>query len=346
MQKLLTISIAAYNQETNISNALDSIVDERIIEYLEVFIIDDGGTDKTLEIAQQYACKYPDSIFPIHKENGGYGTTINYGIEHASGKYIKLLDGDDWFDRDGLYQLVMLLKKTDVDVVITPYCEGMDYNKMSMIRWDVPWGESKRIEELDKYQSFGMWALTYKTQAVRDSKLKLPAMYYADQVYNIVPFLCCEMIYFLDNCVYCYRIGQDGQSISRSTRLKHINEIIDLCIWQCEFYEEKKRAVGKNLEYIARRIGGDSYQFALNTLLLLPVSRESLHKIKNFDKRIRSISVDIFRASEQYGRWKIVVKMLRKTGYIFYWLLGVMPEGEFFKLWNMYKSNRYKKSVK
>lgn len=61
--KILTVSIAAYNMEKYIRQALDSLIDERVIGDLDVFVIDDGGTDRTFEIAKEYAAKYPHSIF-------------------------------------------------------------------------------------------------------------------------------------------------------------------------------------------------------------------------------------------------------------------------------------------
>lgn len=77
-EKVATISIAAYNMEKHIRKTLDSLLDERVIDDLEVLVVDDGGTDRTLEIANEYAATYPNSIFPIHKENGGYGSVLNY----------------------------------------------------------------------------------------------------------------------------------------------------------------------------------------------------------------------------------------------------------------------------
>ena len=119
--KILTISIAAYNVEQYIRQALNSIIDESVIDELEVFVVDDGGTDQTLEIAKEYAEKYPQSIIPVHKENGGYGTTVNYSIARATGKYFKLLDGDDWFDTEALCRLVKALRETDADIIYSPY---------------------------------------------------------------------------------------------------------------------------------------------------------------------------------------------------------------------------------
>lgn len=84
MSKILTISITAYNVEQYIGQAFDSLIGERIIDDLEIFMVDDGGTDKTLKISKWFAEKYFDSIFSIHKENGGYGSTINTSIRLAT----------------------------------------------------------------------------------------------------------------------------------------------------------------------------------------------------------------------------------------------------------------------
>ena len=94
MDKILTISIAAYNVEKFLRSTLNSLCEQTVIEDLEIFVVDDGSTDETLCIAQEYEKKFPDSFFAVHKENGGYGSTVNYSIAHATGKYFKLLDGD------------------------------------------------------------------------------------------------------------------------------------------------------------------------------------------------------------------------------------------------------------
>ncbi len=106
MEKLLTISIAAYNVEGYIRNTLDSLIVPEILDKLEVFIVDDGGNDNTLQIAREYESKYPETFHAVHKENGGYGSTVNYSIAHATGKYFKLLDGDDWYLSRNLKRLI------------------------------------------------------------------------------------------------------------------------------------------------------------------------------------------------------------------------------------------------
>ena len=96
MDKILTVSVAAYNVEKFIRNTLDSCIAEEIMTDLEVLVVDDGATDATAEIVREYEDKYPQTFRLIHKENGGYGTTVNRSMQEASGKYFRLLDGDDW----------------------------------------------------------------------------------------------------------------------------------------------------------------------------------------------------------------------------------------------------------
>ena len=93
--KLLTISIAAYNVEQYLKKCLDSFIEPSIMSQLEVLIVNDGSKDSTLEIAREYEKKYPDTFKAIDKPNGGHGSTINTAIENATGKYFKVIDSDD-----------------------------------------------------------------------------------------------------------------------------------------------------------------------------------------------------------------------------------------------------------
>ena len=106
MEKILTVTVPSYNVEKFLENTLDSFVDERVLDDIEVLIVDDGSKDKTAEIGRKYEEKYPDTFRVISKENGGHGSTINRGIGEAKGKYFKVVDGDDWVDQDGFAELI------------------------------------------------------------------------------------------------------------------------------------------------------------------------------------------------------------------------------------------------
>ena len=100
-EKLLSISIAAYNVEQYLVKTLQSLIlDAEHMKVLEVIIVNDGSKDNTSQIGQEYVLKYPDTFKLINQENGGYGSTINTSLAVARGKYYKLLDGDDWYDSE------------------------------------------------------------------------------------------------------------------------------------------------------------------------------------------------------------------------------------------------------
>lgn len=126
MQKLLTITVPVYNVEQYIRQCLDSFLVADISNDLEILVIDDGTKDQSAFIAADYEVKYPNIFHVIHKENGGHGSAVNKGIENASGKYFKVVDGDDWVDPVSLKKLVLFLKKTDSDMIINNFCSVID----------------------------------------------------------------------------------------------------------------------------------------------------------------------------------------------------------------------------
>ena len=102
--KLLTITVPCYNSEKYMRKCIDSLLPGG--EDVEILIVDDGSTDKTAEIADEYAEKYPTIVKAIHKENGGHGSGVNTGIEKASGLFFKVVDSDDWV-LDTAFQTVL-----------------------------------------------------------------------------------------------------------------------------------------------------------------------------------------------------------------------------------------------
>lgn len=324
MDKLLTISIAAYNMELYIENTLENLAQKEIVDKLEVFIVDDGGTDNTLNIAKKYQEKYPNTFHAVHKENGGYGTTVNYSIERASGKYFKLLDGDDWFDAKGIKELLYVIEKETTDIVVTNYYSGVDQEHLTLSDHGKEFfGKIHKIREIDICYPLGMWSLTYRTEILRKSNLKLPAhVLYTDQYYATIPFAYAETIQYLDFGVYCYRIGRDGQSVSKESRIKHCDEALGNCSALCKFVTEVKNT--PNYAYILKRVTV-YYQFAIRTILLDKKNKLNFQKMINFEKENKDIAKDVYENAVRIGNMGKMIFLLRNTRYLFYWILRLFP---------------------
>lgn len=296
-QKLLTISIAAYNVEKYIRKGLDSIVNADRQNYIEVYVIDDGGTDGTLEIAREYERKYPDTFRTVHKENGGYGSTINYGIKHAVGKYFKQLDGDDWFDSEHLGKFVDGLRGSDSDVIVTPYyrcMEGGGVEKVDVVG-GYESGVDYEIKKLRLEKTIGMWTIAYRTRMLKSSGLRLPAhCLYTDQLYSAIPlFAHAKTLRFADCPIYCYRIGREGQSVSRESRIKHVGDKIRVNDILYDFYEEQKANGNEGIDNILRLAAWYSRGIP-KVCLLAPINSETVRNIAAYDQMLRKRHPDIY----------------------------------------------------
>ena len=254
-KKILTVSIAAYNVEDCLAETLEPlIIDE---EYgLEVLIINDGSTDETLALAKQYEKRYPNIFRVINKENGGYGSTINCGIEEASGKYFKQLDGDDSFITKNLKTLCRQLKKNDTDVVCTPYIErnvisGKEtfQNTDFFERFD---NRTLRLKEIDeKYSTvMRMHTLTYKTNLLKNNDIRIDEnCFYTDVEYVLFPCLFAKTLKVLNLPIYLYSTGNDGQSMSKIGMLKHCDDHTKMS----EHVMEKLSSMGENVAPLLKR---------------------------------------------------------------------------------------------
>lgn len=315
--------------EKYIENTLTSLIDQRIIDDLEIFVVDDGGKDNTLEIAKKYAKKYPNSIFPVHKENGGYGSTVNYSIQHATGKFFKTLDGDDWFDPDGLYKLVQILKTTNADVVATETRRTND--SFGVVGEENIYIESKnelkRICDAKNLEVLGHQSLTYKTEILRKSAVKLPEhILYTDGIYMVIPFLIAETVLVTNITVYFYCTNREGQSISKESKIKHKTDQIEVLKELMTFCSYAQKKDCPNYGYI-KKVVTMIYMITIKILLIQPVSLAVLREIRIFESEMKKLSEDVYYETERLkGKYPLFLRWMRKTNYFAYWFWGCVPE--------------------
>ena len=113
----ITVIIPAYNIEDLLGRCIESVVSQDYPkELLEIIVVDDGSTDSTGSIADEYADKY-QNVTVLHKENGGSSSARNLGLKHATGEYIGFVDSDDFVDKRMFGTLVDAAKRYDADMV-------------------------------------------------------------------------------------------------------------------------------------------------------------------------------------------------------------------------------------
>lgn len=240
-KKILSISVAAYNVSNTIEQCLDSFVESQLLDLFEVLVVNDGSQDNTVEIISRYVKKYPGTIYLIDKENGGHGSTINAAIKKASGKYFKVVDGDDWVDTEAFDRFLIFLSTTDVDLVLNDYQEVYPSKKNQV--------DVVRQYALDKIYSFDDmdpgYYLPMHSTTIKLSKYKAVGeqisehRFYVDTEYVAFVAMATDTIVFNSECVYQYRLGEVGQSISDEGLYKHIEDLIYVVERLSSFYTEK-----------------------------------------------------------------------------------------------------------
>ncbi len=233
--KLLTFAIPCYNSEAYMEKCIESILPGG--EDIEIIIIDDGSKDRTAEIADAYAKKYPSIVRAIHQENGGHGEAVNTGIRNATGLYFKVVDSDDWVDAQAYEKILNKLRelvggKCHPDMFLANYV----YEKVGAKRKKVmrqtglpkdqifTWSD---VRHFYKGHYILMHSVIYRTKLLHECELELPKhTFYVDNIYVYQPLPSVRNIYYMDVDFYRYYIGREDQSVNEKVMISRIDQQI------------------------------------------------------------------------------------------------------------------------
>ena len=115
-QPIVSVIMPVYNGETYLRQCLDSVVNQTLKE-IEIICVDDGSSDRSVEILKEYAAK-DERVMVLQQANAGAGAARNNGLSKASGKYLSFLDSDDFFETDMLEKAVEKIAADRADFVV------------------------------------------------------------------------------------------------------------------------------------------------------------------------------------------------------------------------------------
>jgi len=290
--KVLTVSIAAYNCERFIAKTLEPFCGLKNIDKVEIFVIDDGGTDNTLQIAETYRDQLGESLKTVHKQNGGWGSTVNYSILNSNGKYLKLLDGDDFFESENLDDFIEFLEKSDSDLVSSPYVSFNDETGQVVEKLfeysDIKFGIDYFTEDVcQKPSLISMHALAVKVEMLQNNEISLPEhCFYTDNEFSIKSLINAKTVSFFDKPIYWYRTGLAGQSISPEGNSKHYLDTIITTESLCAYINDNKQKMGeKKAAYIHDLMCGRC-GVPYSKFLSIPFNEKYLNALKEYDEWI------------------------------------------------------------
>lgn len=306
--------------EKYLRKCLDSlIVSEENMQRLEILVINDGSKDTSSQIAHEYEIKYPQTFRVIDKENGNYGSCINRGLKEATGKYVKVLDADDYFETDVFDQFLSYLLSTEVDMILTDYNEVDTFGKVT-VKHTIPYPERASLQVNDcccdkLFIYLQMHAVTYRLSLLKKNNYEqTTGVSYTDQEWMFLPITYMNTFCHYQGFLYQYLVGREGQTIDPTISAKQANVRFNLIYKRIGLYTQLSSLSNINqskILYLRDRLFDSSYVMYKTALI---DDAFSMQMIKEFDNTVRSLNVVFYEeiGASRLCRW-------RSMDFIGYW---------------------------
>lgn len=299
--KLLTAAVPCYNSAAYMSHAIDTLLSGG--NEMEIIIVNDGSTDDTQKIAEEYQKRYPGIIRAIYQENGGHGEAVNTGLANATGLYFKVVDSDDWVNEKALSQVMNKLKELiadgdSPDLFLANYVYekiGVKKKKVINYNWALPKNELFTWDDILRFkqsQNILMHSTIYRTKLLKDCGIRLPKhTFYVDNIFVYHPLPYVKTLYYMDVNLYRYFIGREDQSVNEQVMIRRIDQQLRITKIMIESHDLLQIKSKKLQNYMIKYL---SMMMTVSSVFLIKEgSEESLTKkqelwdfLKNYDKRL------------------------------------------------------------
>lgn len=301
--KLLSVAVPCYNSQEYMKNCIDSLLEGQ--DLVEIIIVDDGSKDNTAAIADEYAAKYPDIVKAVHQENGGHGEAVNTGLRNATGLYFKVVDSDDWVNKEAYLAILDKLREITggpqtLDMMISNFVyekQGAKRKKVMRYKSYMPenkiftWKEMGRMP-VGKY--ILMHSVIYRTGLLRDCGLELPKhTFYVDNLFVYQPLPHVQTMYYMDVNFYRYFIGREDQSVHEDVMIRRIDQQLFVNRIMIDTIAGAKD-IEKNIRrYMLRYL--DIIMAVSSIMLIRSGTEENLNKKKDLWKYLKNADIRIYR---------------------------------------------------
>ena len=323
--KLLSIIIPTYNMAALLPRCLDSLIKAQHADLMDVLVVNDGSKDNSSAVGHQYEAQYPGIVRVIDKPNGNYGSTINAALPVATGKYIKVLDSDDWFDTQALDEMLLCLGKQDADMVITHFTQLGPNGSREVIRYNTMGREPytyNKVYDLDnvlkdKYiRFFLMHALAYRTDLLRQMGYRqTEGISYTDTEWASLPIFHAKTIIFLNLNVYQYNLDRAGQTMAPEVIMKSLPQLEKVTDRMLDYYRTNRSVLTPVRAAFMKQYFENRLRI-LYKLYLLDMPRRDFHAedLQRLDDKLTPVCAELDLHPRLYPENKLL-----RIDYIAYW---------------------------
>ena len=232
---LISVIIPVYNVEQYLCECVDSVINQTY-KNLEIILVDDGSTDSSGKICDDYAHK-DERISVIHQKNSGLSGARNTGIDNASGDYIYFLDSDDYIDPNALESLIVIAEKNSSDIVFfdaISFADTKDFTvKQNYIRKNKYLTDSGRnvfcmMTQKKEFHSSVPLMLLNKAFAQKNQLRFVPEILHEDMIFTYQAIVLAKSVSQCDKALYHRRCRKNSIMTSAKSK-KHFLSCIDVC---------------------------------------------------------------------------------------------------------------------
>ena len=283
-QPLITVAVTIYNIKDYLKRSIESVCNQTYGN-LEILLVDDGSTDGSEKICDEYE-KKDSRIRVIHKQNGGPSEARNIAMEQAKGKYIAFVDGDDWIEANMYENMYLALKKANADLAVCSY-KQVSRNHVQDTSTDVVFYfeqdealESFIREEEEVQIQNAAWNKLFKRELLRELRFPVGKLY-EEIVFTTKLLHMAKRVVYLNQGYYNYVVDRVGSIMNAGVNHRIFTDQIPL------YYEKRKY-----LQSINRKDLADIHNFFFYKRMLqhyLELKNTKPENYQNYCRQIRKI---------------------------------------------------------
>lgn len=293
-KELISVIVPIFNSENYLKNCIESVLNQTLSNW-ELLLINDGSTDSSLDICNEYSRKN-SRIKVANKIRGGVSSARNFGIDISNGQYIMFLDSDDTLVDNCLEILYNEMKRSNCDII-----SGTSNNRISGNDCCLEGEECIKATLQDNPFTYSAWAKLYSRKIIGDTRF-CESFRVNEDSFFVFEILCKKPFFkCINKSVYNY--NQTPNSISRSKFTEKYFDILNVS-------EKKYEIIEKNYPQLLPLAENMRLKSYMNILQILALRTNGLYKIqeKELLKKVKKNKKYYISAKKSDDKWMFILK--------------------------------------
>lgn len=295
--ELISVIVPFYNGEKYLKECIDSILNQDY-KKLEILLVNDGSKDITINLLREYEEK-DKRVILINQKNAGVSSARNSALDKATGKYICLIDQDDYIDKDYISYFYKLIKENNADIALTPMPyktnENNKLKKQDIIKDNIEiWSGDKATEEMLYYNLvIAPWNKMISKEIIDQYQIRFNPSFFGGEgfSFSIDCFQRSKKVVIGHRKVYNYRVDNPNSGMTKFNM-----KVIDSSIESQKYIKENLVNKSEKLLKACKYANWHTYYDCLNTMVGCKVTKKYPETYNKLKKVCRKDAVSVIKS--------------------------------------------------